>query len=223
MKIVILLLSILVFANAMSLIKDDSFLAGKANVDFVIEANIGGLDVVVEEIISFEHNKIKTHYTTFNGDVPAFDILMDFNEGKVYQYFNLTGKCDVYDGPKLDIQQYIHNLFLNHTEFAGHRGKHLELYEVKHPEEEGSRTWLYGMNIDHEGKKIFVPTRFQSHHPAQKQDYSGEFIDTFSFPEVSASDFEYPQCESANEMKSDLPLTVDIFGVSPSFLLSTLQ
>ena len=113
------------------------------------------------------------------------------------------------------------DLFANHTEFAGYRGQHLEVYEVKHPEDPGSRSWLYGMRVHHpEGEhshEIFVPTRLQSHRPSQgaSSDYSGDFLDTPSHPHVTEATFHYPACESAQVQKLDAPLAVGFLGALP--------
>eukprot|EP00343_Euplotes_focardii_P001522 CAMPEP_0205800384 /NCGR_PEP_ID=MMETSP0205-20121125/2032_1 /ASSEMBLY_ACC=CAM_ASM_000278 /TAXON_ID=36767 /ORGANISM="Euplotes focardii, Strain TN1" /LENGTH=207 /DNA_ID=CAMNT_0053063397 /DNA_START=69 /DNA_END=692 /DNA_ORIENTATION=+ len=207
----------------MSLVKEDG--AHPQNIKNVFETNIGGLDLVVDQLISVEHNKVKAQYTTFSGEVPAFDIMIDYTEGKILHFFNLTGECKVYEIPKMDLGEYFKDVFKNHVEFAGFRGEHLEIYEMKHPEEEGSRTWIYGAHVDHHGHQIFVPTRFQSHHPSQKEspDFAGDFIDTPSIPEVSEATFAYPQCAEANVAKLDMPITTNIFGINTDALLASLR
>merc|ERR1712080_477448 len=106
----------------------------------------------------------------FSSDIPAFDLIMDFNKGVAHQFFNLTGDCKAFHIPKVNLTHYLHEMFTKHTEHAGHRGEHLDIYEVKHPEEDGSRTWVYGMWIhnEHHEHPFFIPARFQSHHPEQK-------------------------------------------------------
>lgn len=197
------------------------------NIGMVIETNVGGMDLIADELISLQHNKVKVQYTTFNGQVPAFDLVMDYTTGTGMQYFNLTGDCKTFEIPTLNLTQYYASLLKDHTEHAGHRGEHLEVYEVKHPEEEGSRTWVYGVYIDHPHmeSKVFVPTRFQSHHPAQKEspDYAGEWIDTFSHPHVDASTFDYPQCAQAANTKLDVPVTFGILGLNSDALLALIN
>lgn len=221
--------AVLAFASALNFKEQTGGLFyGHSNVEFVIETSVGGLDLIGSELISLDHNKIKVQYTTFNGDLPAFDVILDFTKGQLWQYQNLTGACTSYEIPKMCLTAYLSNLFHNHTEFAGHRGEHLEVYEIKHPEEPGSRSWVYGVRVHHrEGEQpnaegFFIPTRFQSHHPEQKQDYAGEWIDTFSHPHVSNATFHYPACESAIPQKMDASLSLGPVGVHPKVLTELL-
>ena len=225
MKVAILLLSVLVFTNAMSLIKEESsILEGIDAVQFVIQTYENGLDIIADQTYSFEHNKMKVQYTTFNGDiVPAFDIIYDFTEGTAYQYFNLTGECNSIQGSKMNLTEYVENLFKNHIEFAGRRGRNLMLYEVKHPEEEGSRTWVYGVYDNVDGEEVFVPTNFQSHHPVLNEDYAGKIIDTFSYPTLTEADFDYPACKDAKELKGELPSMSNTLGVRPGAFMKVAK
>lgn len=143
MKIAIaLLLSVLAFSSALSVDSVQGYFDHNVNIGMVIDANIGSMNMIASELISIQYNKIKTQYTTFSGDFPAFDIVMDFNEGTMWQYFNLTGDCKAYQIPKMNLAAYLHNLLVNHTEFAGQRGEHLEVYEIKHPELKGKKILL---------------------------------------------------------------------------------
>ena len=217
MKTIILFLCLIASMGfAMSLLKEN----GVSTVpDFqqVVETNVGGVDYIADEIVSPSHNKIKLQYTTFSGDIPAFDLVMDFTAGKMLQYLNLTGECNVYDIAQMDLGAYLEDLMTNHVEFAGTRGEHLHLYEIKHPEEPGARTWIYGFMVDND----FVPTKFQAHHPAQTSapDYAGEFIDTRNAPHITGATFEYPQCAQANSVKLPVDIIPGFLGVNSDALL----
>uniref|UniRef100_A0A7S3JLE0 Uncharacterized protein n=1 Tax=Euplotes harpa TaxID=151035 RepID=A0A7S3JLE0_9SPIT len=223
MKLVLFIVIAIAFtAHSMSLMtdKNDDLFQGAKNFELTIDTTVNGLNLIASEIISTEFNKIKVQYTTFNGDVPAFDIVQDFTKGEMLQYFNLTGECKVYQIEKMCLHHYLHNLIANHTEFAGRRGENLSVYEIKHPEETGSRTWLYGMWFHEHGKSVFVPTRFQSHHPQSKQDYEGEFIDRIGFPHVSNSTFDYPACNGVAAEKLDFPFSLSLLGPSLNVIKS---
>ena len=210
----------------MSLLNHQNHFQG--NFEYVAESRVGSMDLISDTLISFEHNKLKAQYTTFSGDMPAFDVVLDFSEGLTYQYFNLTGKCQVSKAPKMNLAEYYETLFSNFTEFAGFRGEHLEVYEIKHPEEEGSRTWLYGMTVGGtHGGKVFMPTRFQTHYPAEDNDgthdFTGEFLDTVNTPSVSPDAFDYPACKEANVIESDTSVTFGVLGANYGFLLQTFK
>ena len=226
MKIVFTILLIVFTCNmgtAMSLTKSQNPFEG--NLEYVTESQIGGIDMISDTIISFEHNKVKAQYTTFSGDIPAFDVVLDFNEGLAYKYFNLTGKWVVSKAPKLNLAEYYEMILMNHTEFAGYRGEHLEVYEIKHPEEEGARTWLYGMQVDQGNGKVFLPTRFQTHYPSETEEhnYVGELLDTMSTPSISEEAFEYLACKEVSDSILESTSHVGLLGVSHLFLAETLK
>ena len=230
MKFVLLVLLAVAAASALKLSEQEGGLFnGHNSLEFVIETTIGGLDLVTSQLISLEHNKIRNQYTTFNGDVPAFDEVLDFTNGQMWQYFNLTGECKVYEIPKMCLTAYLKDLLTNHTEFAGYRGEHLELYEVKHPEDAGSRSWVYGVRVNHtEGghsQEVFVPARLQSHRPSMgaASDYSGDFLDIPSHPIVTNSTFRYPACEGAHVQKLDAPLSVGFLGALPRIYTQVVE
>ena len=218
MKLYILLVVTLVFtAQGMNLLKQDWF-DTHPNVEWVFEALINGTDYVGEELYSFEYNVMKFHYTSPDGNIPAFDALFDYTKGEMLLYFNLTGDCQKVPLEKMDMKAHWRDVFYNHTEYAGKRG-HLDLYEAKEPDHE-SRRWVYGFMARHQdtGKQEFVPTRLQVHNPYSHGDYSYQFIDTLTFPKVKASDFEYPQCDKAELTKMDISLVPSAVAANPYFI-----
>ena len=227
MKFLVLLM-IASLAMSMSMLKEDHTNShNKKNMRFVVEFNVGGVDFIAAETVSKEFNKIKIQYTTFSGDVPAFDVVLDATKGEVTQFFNLTGECKKFQHPVFNLTTYLHDLMLNHTEFVGKRGENLYVYEIKQPEEAGSRTWIYGTHGQnpHHDHTSFVPKRFQSHHPGQKEtmDFSGEWIDTIDHPVLGEIDFSYPACDNANIEKLDANISFGILGVNPHALLEMIR
>lgn len=221
---IFVLLSVCVFASALNLGSSrEGLFYGNNNIELVMESNIGGTSLIASQLISLEFNKVKNQVTTFSPEVPAFDVVADFTNGTLMQYFNLTGECNVYEIPKMCLTAYMINLFENHTEFVGQRGQHLELYEMKYPEDPGSRLWLYGVRVpEMEGKGycdegFFIPTRFQTHRPSEApfSDYSGDFLDIPSNPYVTNATFHYPACEGAEVQKLDAPFSLNLLGMHP--------
>ena len=223
--VLVLLLSILAFSQANELSeKAEQYIKGNGNIDLVLKTSVNGLSLIVDELLSFEYNMFKAQYTSFSGEVPAFDIVMDFNKGKMYEYFNLTGNCSVYNIEKLNFTQYMIDLIKDHTEYAGHRGEHLDIYEVKHPEEPGSRTWIYGMwfKKNDEAHAQFIPTMFQAHHPGAGHDEAGEFVDTVGHPKVTPADFSYPACVGVEPVPITVPFTLSPVGLSSEIITRNL-
>ncbi|CAI2379021.1 unnamed protein product [Moneuplotes crassus] len=204
-------------ASGMSLLKQDNSLM--RNFQVVSEATVAGIDMISDMTMSFEHNKIRTQYTTFSGEMPAFDVIIDFNEGLTYQYFNLTGECKVSKAPVIDLAEYYTLLLTNFTEFRGYRGEHLEVYEVMHPEEDGARTWIYGTTIGEGDQSVFLPTKFQTHYPSPTEEeiynYAGTFLDTLSTPSVSSDIFEYEACEQPEEGNLKMVPSLSLMGIIP--------
>ena len=224
MKILFALLCIFLSVSmAMNLIKDGTS-SKIPDIQQIIEVNVGGVDLIADEIISFSQNKLKVQYTTFGGKIPAFDVLLDFTAGTMFFYQNLTGECTVSKIVKIDFEKYYTDLITHHVKYIGKRGQYLDLYEIKHPKEKGSRTWLYGQWASGEDSKVFYPTRFQSHHPSQKvADYSGEWLDVITEPHITNATFDYPECQQANTRKLDIPFTVGILGVNSDVLISLMN
>ena len=212
MKITILFLCILASMGfAMNLLKEQYTPNDLVDFRLVAETSIDGDDFISDEIVSPSHNKIKLQYTTFNEDIPAFDVVMDFTAGKLYQYLNLTDECFVSDFTKMDLRAYIADLITNNIKYVGQRGEHLHLFEIKHPEEEGSRTWLYGVFNDFGD---FIPARFQSHYPQSSGDFAGEFLDIPSEPVVTDATFDYPACAKAKVANLGAKIHPGIMGAS---------
>ena len=214
MKITILFLCVLVSMGlAMSILKEEPTSSNLLDFRLVVETNVNGDDFIVDELISPDTNKIKLQYTTFNEAYPAFDIVMDFTEGRLYQYLNLTDECYTSEIPKMDLTAYIIDMITNNFEYVGQRGEHLHLFEIKHPEQPGSRTWLYGVFTDF---GIFIPARFQSHYSESKIDYAGEFLDTPSEVSVTDATFYYPACDNAKTANLDVEINPGILGAIPN-------
>ena len=227
MKYTLVILISLAFAcQSFSLIDDvnDEVFDRKGNFQFLVDVTIDGMNYLASEIISLEHNKIKVQYTTFSPNYPAFDIVLDYTEGKMTQYFNLTGDCKSYQIEKMCLTKYLKELVHNHTEFAGHRGSFHSVYEVKHPEESGSRDWIYGRRSFHNNdQKKFHLVQFQSHHPSTKQDYTGYFVEGITPAHVSNHTFSYPQCDGVEPQKLDFPVSLALTGVAPNVLAQIMN
>uniref|UniRef100_A0A7S3KS66 Uncharacterized protein n=1 Tax=Euplotes crassus TaxID=5936 RepID=A0A7S3KS66_EUPCR len=225
MKITIALVCLLFSVSyGLTFLKDDVS-ASMPDIQQVIKMDVGGVDFVIDQTIAFSQNKLKQQVTTFRGDIPAFDIVLDFTAGTLLQYNNLTGDCGYAEIPKFDLEAYQADLIANHIDYAGHRGQNLDLFEVKYPERPGSRTWVYGIFIaDEQGNSWYLPSRFQAHDPTQQvQDTDGEFIDTQSVAHVDGSTFAYPQCNHANSKKLSLDYSFGITGINSDALLSLIE
>ena len=222
----VILIALAISCQSFSLMDDvdEEVFNRKGNVQFMVDATIDGMNYLIAETISLEHNKIKAQYTTFSADYPAFDIVVDYTEGKMIQFFNLTGECKVYQAEKMCLTKYLKELFHNHTELAGHRGSFHSVYEIKHPEEKGSRSWLYTRKSFHNNDhKRVHPVQFQSHHPASKQDYTGYFVEGVTPAHVSNHTFSYPQCNGVEPQKLDFPVTLALTGVAPDVLAQIMK
>ena len=189
---------VLVFFGAaisMNLKENLDFLDHHQNIEMVVDTAMNGTQYIAEELYSFEHNKLRAKLTSWDAKEPAFDMLFDYTEGYMLFYYNLTGDCRVLDLPKMDMKAYYRDIMVNHTEYAGKRG-HLELFEVKEPRKD-SRTWVYGLFTHHEesNRPYFMPVRMQTHDPMLHVDFTNEMIDTITFPEVTAADFDYSMCK----------------------------
>ena len=165
--------------------------------------------MIVDKLLSFEFNKIKMQYTTPSGDAPAYDLILDFTQGKMLIYNNLTSEWSSYPAPKFDLGSFYNDIIANHTELAGKRGESYFVYEMKIPME-GSRTWIYGKWIKDDKHKfeIFHPKIFQSHHFEEKADYAGKWIDRINVPKVTKETFDYPQCKDVTVLEA-LPISMD--------------
>ena len=169
--------------------------------------------MIVDKLLSFEFNKIKMQFTTPSGNLPAYDLMLDFTLGKMLIYNNLTSECQSYPAPVFDLGSFYRDIVANHTELAGKRGSTYHVYEMKIPQE-GSRTWIYGQWVKNDKHKfeIFYPKIFQSHHFEEKADYSGKFIDTIGVPKVTEATFDYPQCKNATELEY-VPISMDPMSI----------
>mmetsp|Transcript_24252 Transcript_24252/g.26921 ORF Transcript_24252/g.26921 Transcript_24252/m.26921 type:complete len:219 (-) Transcript_24252:53-709(-) len=199
MKIFISILLILGATYAYNAEDTITFLDDYPNIQWVYDTSMNGTNYIVEELHSFELNKVRAKLTSYTPHAPAFDMLFDYNEGYMLFYYNLTGGCRILDLEKKDLSTYYKNILKDHTEYAGKRG-HLDLFEIKEPEKE-SRTWLYGIMSQHEdlGKEVFLPVMMQVHDPMLHVDYESNFLDSLTFPEVSEKDFDYSMCKRATE------------------------
>ena len=214
LAIVVLAVALVFSVQGMNLLKQD-FLDTHPNIEWVFFANINGTDYIGEELYSFEYNKVKFHYTSPSGFMPAFDALFDYTKGEMTVYLNLTGDCRKMPLETKDMKVYWRDVFYNHTEFAGTRGR-LNLYEAKEVDRD-ARRWIYGyMAKTQDNKEEFVLKSMQVHNPYSGDDYTYEFVDGLSYPKVDKSFFEYPQCNEA-------PLENLDFSQVPSALAANVE
>eukprot|EP00344_Euplotes_crassus_P010602 CAMPEP_0196996982 /NCGR_PEP_ID=MMETSP1380-20130617/2740_1 /TAXON_ID=5936 /ORGANISM="Euplotes crassus, Strain CT5" /LENGTH=234 /DNA_ID=CAMNT_0042413107 /DNA_START=1 /DNA_END=705 /DNA_ORIENTATION=- len=225
MKSTIVILCILVSLSMGLVFNKDKDFSDIPDVEEVVRFDMAGINFVVDQTHAFSHNTLKQSFTTFNGNIPAFDVVVNFTSGVYLHYNNLTGECSFGEVPKLNLTEYFIEFVTNYIEFAGTRGEHLTLYEIKYPGNEGAGTWLYGLYVPNEtGEYTFYPSRFQSHLPNQENgDYDGEWIDTQSFPQLSAADFDYSQCNQTNSKKLDTKFTYQALGIDSDFLSEIMK
>ena len=223
--VLVLLLFVFTFSQAIDLSEEsEQYLKKMGNFEMVRTIESNDFHMIVDELVSLEYNMFKVQITTFSGEYPAYDIISDFTEGKVYYYFNLTDECHVANINKMNLTEYVIDLLKNHTEYAGHRGEHLGVFEMKHPEEPDSRTWIYGMwfKKNESSQAEFIPTMYQAHHPEAGYDESGEFKDTISFPTIGEEDFSYSACKDAKPLPFSVPSTFNPVRLSSNFITKNL-
>ena len=133
-------------------------------------------------------------------------------------YINLTGFCQKVPLERMDMKAHWRDVFYNHTEYTSNRG-HLDLYEVKELDHD-SRRWVYGFMARHQdaGKQEFLRTRLQMNYSYDYKDYTYQFINTLNFPKVTASDFEYSQCDMTELTKLDVSLIPSAVATNPYFI-----
>ena len=218
MKIIfafVLLLGVSMAFNAEDAI---SFMDEYPNIQWLYETSMNGTNYIVEELHSFEHNKVRAKLTSYVPRAPAFDMLFDYTEGYMLFYYNLTGDCRVLDLEKKSLTDYYTDIMREHTEYVGKRG-HLDLYEIKEPARD-ARTWLYGITTQHEdlNRNVFLPVMTQVHDPELHVDYESNFLDSLTFPEVSAKDFDYSMCS-----KTPTGVSADDLNVAISFIKNRFE
>ena len=212
MKITILSLLVTMVAVSSAFNAPASLNFNFTDVEYVMDLEVNGYPVIIDQVVSFKYNAIKEHITTFSGEVPAYDLVMNYTSGVLYQYFNLTGNCTAYNITKMNLTEYSIALD-NMTEFVGMRGRDLYLFERKFPYEPESRAWIYGMyGFDKElNQTVLYPTSIQQHRPVVSEDISGEFISKPAYPRLSYFDFYYPACWNATVQELDEPYKMGKF------------
>mmetsp|Transcript_11310 Transcript_11310/g.9993 ORF Transcript_11310/g.9993 Transcript_11310/m.9993 type:complete len:224 (+) Transcript_11310:11-682(+) len=207
------LLLLLVFTSltmSMSLINNNE----GNNWNLVVRFDVDGFNWIAEEFYSLDRNAIKVKYTSDHPQAPAMDFVYNFTSGNIMHYSNLTGECALYDGVQTNLTEYINDVLLNKTSYAGDRGRSLSVYEIKDAGEVGSRTWIHGKWTQVEGQTTFVPSTFQSFSGDDSNtSISGDFLDQiYHIDQSFAEDFDYPACRDVEVSKSDLDLSFGLFG-----------
>ena len=213
----VLVLSILALSQCMNLLKEDivgDWIEKHPNVEWVVDTEMYKTKYVAEELYSFEHNKIKMQYTSYDIKKPAFDILFDYEDGLMFIYYNKTDKCRAFPLEKKNMADMYKKVF-DGSEFVAKRG-HLDLYTFTMPEEK-VKSYLYGKfekNADEDNELTFTPIRQQTHSDVIRQEFQVEWVDSIGFPKVSADAFDYPKCKKSTVYGETIPATRGIFGAN---------